>query len=261
MRKFLLTNDDGHFAEGIKQLALGLKPFGDVVVIAPDRERSSCGHGISLTEPIRCDEIAPQVYSCSGLPADCVLVGLGAILKMAEPDIIISGINHGANLGQDRFYSGTIAAAREATLRDKKAIAVSLVTKSGDKEKHFATAVNFIKIFIENKVQDLIPKLCLININVPNISWENISGVKLSLPGFQDYSEEVVERIDARGRKYFWLGGNHRGHLPIEGSDCNAVSEGYISVDLQDISGRGELTHAAIESLKEVIDKIKWKEF
>jgi 5'-nucleotidase len=261
MAKFLLTNDDGHFAQGIQELASGIESFGEVFVIAPDKERSSCGHGISLTEPIRCDQVKKNTYSCSGLPADCVLVGLGAILKSDPPDLVISGINHGANLGQDRFYSGTVAAAREASLRNKKAISISLVTKSGEEERHFQSAVELIKIILQEKLYESIPKFCLININVPNISWENISGVKLSCPGFQDYTEEVVERIDARGRKYFWLGGNHQGHLPIDGSDCNAVSEGYISIDLQDNTGRGELTAKAVGNFKELIDKIKWKNY
>ena len=160
MTKFLLTNDDGHFARGNQELAKGVEEFGEVTIIAPDRERSSCGHGISLTESIRCDEIKTNTYSCSGLPADCVLVGLGAILKTNPPEIVISGSNHGANLGQDRCYSGTLAAAREGSLRDKKSIAISLVTRSGDKEKYFQTAVKFIKILLAEKIYNFIPKFC-----------------------------------------------------------------------------------------------------
>lgn len=259
MAKILLSNDDGYFAEGIKTLNKFLSEGFDTVVIAPDRERSSCGHGISLNDPIRINEIEPNIYSCTGFPADCILVGVGSLLKNDKPDFIVSGINHGANMGQDRFYSGTMAAAREGTFRNIKSISVSLVLKIGDKQKYFDSAAHYIKKFLQSRLAAEIPKNCLVNVNVPNKALENISGVKLSDPGFQDYTEEVLVREDARARSYYWLGGTYRGHVSIEGSDCDHVEDGYVAFDLQDLSGRRELSDEMRNYFSEELQKIDWE--
>ena len=145
----LLANDDGQKARGINILKETLDKKFRTTLIAPDQERSSCGHGISLAHPIRAQKVSDGVYSCSGLPADCVLIGLGALLKDDKPDVIVSGINHGANLGQDRFYSGTIAAAREGSFRGVPSIAVSLVNYFRTSEEHFETAAKFISLFLK----------------------------------------------------------------------------------------------------------------
>ena len=138
--KILISNDDGVHADGIHFLNEELKKSFNTLVIAPHRERSSCGHGISLGEPLRVEKVKDSVFNCSGLPADCVLVGVGQLMKDDLPDIVISGINHGANLGQDRFYSGTIAAAREGAFRGFPSIAISLVTQSIKDVEHFEVA-------------------------------------------------------------------------------------------------------------------------
>lgn len=259
MKKVLISNDDGYFADGIKTLNKYLKNEFDTLVIAPDRERSSCGHGISLNDPIRLKEMEPNVLACNGLPADCILVGVGAILKDSKPDFIVSGINHGANLGQDRFYSGTMAAAREGTFRNIKSVSVSLVTKIGDKDTYFETAAHYILRFLKSDLAQKIPKNCLVNVNVPNRKLENISGVKLSDPGFQDYTEEVLVREDVRERSYYWLGGTYRGHIPIEGSDCDHVEDGYVAFDLQDLSGRRELTEEIRSDFDRELQKLNWE--
>ena len=258
MKKILISNDDGYFAPGIQSLNKLLSQDFETLVIAPDRERSSCGHGISLMDPIRLKEVEKNVLACNGLPADCILVGLGALMKDDKPDFVVSGINHGANLGQDRFYSGTMAAAREGTFRNIRSIAVSLVTKIGDKETYFDTAAHYIRKFLLSDVAKMIPKNCLVNVNVPNRAVEKISGVKLSDPGFQDYSEEVLVREDARARSYYWLGGTYRGHIPIEGSDCDHVEEGFVAFDLQDLSGRRELTDQMRSEFDLALQKIDW---
>lgn len=259
MEKILISNDDGYFAQGIKTLNEYLSREFKTIVIAPDRERSSCGHGISLNDPIRVNQIEDNIYACSGFPADCVLVGLGAILKDDKPDFIVSGINHGANLGQDRFYSGTMAAAREGTFRNVASISVSLVLKIGDDKSYFETAAHYVTKFLKSSLAKEIPSNCLVNVNVPNRALEHISGVKLSDPGFQDYTEEVLVREDARSRSYYWLGGNYRGHIPIEGSDCNHVDAGYVAFDLQDLSGRRELTQEQREEFDNKLKKINWE--
>ncbi len=236
--KILITNDDGIHAKGILTLFETLSKKHQVTMIAPHIERSSCGHGITLGEPVRLQKTDDHMYSCSGLPADCILIGLGHVLLEDRPDLVISGINHGANLGQDRFYSGTMAAAREAAYRGIPSIAVSLVTKNGDANTHFDVAANYLQELIEKNVQEHIPPMSMLNINVPNLPAEEIAGYKDSFAGFQVYSEKVLDRVDGRGKDYFWIGGVHGGHRDIAGSDCNWVSQGYVSLDLHDVSGR-----------------------
>lgn len=231
--RILVSNDDGIAADGINFLFEELLKSNDVTMIAPNKERSGCGHGLTLGEPIRLKSKGPNRYSCTGLPADCILLGLGHVLKSKLPELVVTGINHGANMGQDRFYSGTLAAAREAALREIPSIGVSLVTKAIKDVEHFETAALFIRKIVDQGIHKLIPKMCLLNINIPNLPREKISGVELTFSGHQLYSEEVVERVDARGNTYYWVGGRHQGHRDIAGSDCNAVDEGKISVELQ----------------------------
>jgi 5'-nucleotidase len=250
--KILVSNDDGYHALGVNTLFEELDISHDVIMVAPHQERSSCGHGITLGEPIRIVQHHERVYACSGFPADCILVGIGHLYPEQKPDLIISGINHGANLGQDRYYSGTMAAAREGSFRGVPSIAVSLVTASGDEDEHFTTAAKFVKKLVDAGVKDYIPEYHLLNINVPNLSEEKIAGVKLTEVGFQLYSEEVIERVDTRGRNYYWVGGTFKGHQSIAGSDCNAVAGGFISVNLQSLMAQ------AVEDngLKDFLDSL-----
>lgn len=259
MLKILISNDDGYYAEGIKALSSKLGEKFEITLVAPDRERSSCGHGISLDQPIRMNRIEDRSYTCSGLPADCILVGLGALFSDKKPDFIVSGINHGANLGQDRFYSGTMAAAREGVFRGIPSIATSLVTKRADEVRYFDTATHYISRFLESELALTIPENCLININVPNLPLAKISGVSLSSPGFQDYTEEILIRKDAKGMPYYWIGGNHSGHTSITGSDCNSIAVGEVSFDLQDMSGRNEIEQATRDEFSKRLQQISWK--
>ncbi len=254
--KVLISNDDGIGASGIQFLKEELEKTHHVTTIAPNTERSSCGHGITLGEPLRVKQISPNTYSCTGYPADCILIGLGHILKDDRPDIVVSGINHGANLGQDRFYSGTIAAAREATFRNIPAIAVSLVTINPKDIKHFDVASEFIARLLALNIHDIIPSMALINVNVPNLPWSKISGVKYTTPGIQKYTEEVIERVDGRGGQYYWVGGTYEGYEDIDGSDCVEVGNGYITVDLQDLSGKEIDDKKTIEVFKERLNKL-----
>lgn len=247
--KILLSNDDGVQASGINFLNEQLKVKNHTIVIAPHKERSSCGHGISLGEPLRVNQIDDGIYECSGLPADCILVGLGQICKKEKPDLVVSGINHGANLGQDCFYSGTIAAAREAAFRGVPSIAVSLVTLGIRDVEHFEVAAKFIDRLVQIEIHKCIPKGTLLNVNVPNIPEEEISGVKMAFTGFQQYSEDVVEREDTRGRKYYWVGGTYQGPKMIEGSDGEAIKNNFISVDLQVLHPYEKIDKTKIEEI------------
>jgi 5'-nucleotidase len=253
--RILISNDDGVRANGIKFLREELSKNNDVITIAPNRERSSCGHGITLGEPIRVNELSENVYSCSGYPADCILVGIGHICKDDKPDLIVSGINHGANLGQDRYYSGTIAAAREGAFRGIPAIAISLVTQSLKDVEHFEVASKFVAQLVDKNIHKLIPSMCVLNINVPNLPWEKIAGVKVTNTGFQKYSEEVVEREDTRGRNYYWVGGTYRGYEEIPGSDCYEVYNGYISVNLQNLEGKSVEDKSITDQLESILQK------
>ena len=248
--KILTSNDDGVRALGNKVLREVLSEGHEVVTIAPNRERSSCGHGITLGEPIRLNQIRENVYACSGFPADCILVGLGHLLKDDRPDLVVSGINIGANLGQDRFYSGTIAAAREAAFRGVPAIAASLCLKSMSEELYFEDAARFLKKIIDMQVHKIMPPMSLLNINIPNLPENKIKGVKIAATGYQIYSEEVVERQDIRGKSYYWVGGIYQGHRDIAGSDCNVVNEGYISIHPQDLWGKDIVEESTLRSLE-----------
>lgn len=253
----LISNDDGIEAAGIDFLKHALEKKHNVTVIAPDKERSSCGHGITLGEPIRVKQKGKNAYACSGFPADCVLIGLGHILKDKRPDLVISGINHGANLGQDRYYSGTIAAAREAAFRGIPSLAVSLVTATWKDVEHFDVAAEYICDLLDAGIHEMIPEMSLLNINVPNCPRAEIAGVKYTLPGYQNYSEEVIERVDGRGKTYFWVGGTYKGWQNIAGTDCEAVFNNYVSINLQCLQGKEVQDVQKLEDLKEKIQKLK----
>lgn len=252
----LISNDDGIHAQGIKQLVKAAENVGNITVIAPDRERSTCGHGLTVDSPLRVIEFDNRTYACSGTPADCVLIGLGHFMKDKRPDLVISGINHGANLGQDHFYSGTVAAAREAAIRGIPGIAISLAVQSKDSQNYFDKAAEFIQKFLTHKLYMYIPYMHVLNVNVPNIEPEKIAGVKYAHGGFQKWTEEVTERVDTRGRKYYWIGGQYDGHAPMEGSDCNAISEGFISVELKNLSEVLTTSAEDVEALVKGLQKI-----
>jgi 5'-nucleotidase len=238
----LISNDDGVNAKGINTLYQGLEGTGEITMVAPLNERSTTGHSLSLDAPVRIQYLKDEIYGCSGFPADCILVGLGHIMKENKPDIVISGINKGANLGQDLYYSGTMAAAREASFHGIPSLAVSLVLSDQSKTRHYETAAKFVRFLVENNIHQVIPNLTMININVPNLPLEKIKGVKLTQMGFRHYSEKIEERIDSRNRNYYWIGGNLTGYRSEKGTtDCEAVAEDYIALTpLELINGRTE---------------------
>lgn len=231
--KILICNDDGVYAPGIKALQKSLEQIADVTVVAPLEERSTTGHTLTLDHPLRVVEVEKNVYGCSGYPADCALLGLAHLMKNDRPDLVVSGINRGANMGQDVYYSGTVAAAREATFHRIPSISVSSVVdfiSPTPKTEHYGTAGDFIKEMVKHNIHKNLDRNVLLNVNVPNRLPKDLSGVKVTKLGFRRYSEEILERNDFRDRKYFWIGGIYSGFDPCEDSDCHATEEGYVSI-------------------------------
>jgi len=253
----LTSNDDGVYAPGIKSLNSTLEMEHELWCVAPLEERSTTGHTLSLDNPLRVIKVDDDknIYGCSGYPADCSLIGFGKIMPY-KPNLIVSGINRGANLGQDVYYSGTVAAAREASFHGIPSIAVSLVcdfNETKDQPQFFDTAANFIqKLISEVNLQD-IPDKHVLNINVPNLPMKDIKGVKFTSLGFRNYSEEIEERKDFRGRSYYWVGGIYKGFEGDENTDCGAVNSDFISVSLLNLMGKDsdklDIWHQRINSI------------
>lgn len=222
----LLSNDDGIQSEGLTALETNLGHVGEIYTVAPDRAQSSMSHALTLHRPLRVEELAPRRLAVDGTPVDCVKLSLTGLLPV-RPHLIISGINKGPNLGDDIIYSGTVSAAIEGALLGIPAIAVSLVTF---KNFDFRAAAEFTATLVDRIVERGIPPKTLLNVNVPAIPKQDIKGWQVTRMGKRHYSETIVERIDPRGGKYYWIGGDDLGFANDAGTDCNAVNEGYISV-------------------------------
>lgn len=225
-KKILISNDDGVHSEGIKALARAMKGLGDVFVVAPDRERSASSHSLTLYHPLRVEEISKNWYAVDGTPTDCVNLAINGILK-EKPDLVIAGINKGPNLGDDITYSGTVSVAMEGTLLGAPSIAMSVTAKS---DFNFKPAAEFARVLASFVLKNSLPKDTLLNVNVPNVEPEKIKGYRITKQGKRVYGDAVVEKVDPRGRKYYWIGGDDLGFLHSKDSDFQAVSEGYISV-------------------------------
>ena len=215
--RVLLSNDDGVHAAGLRALAAAFDGH-EVWVVAPDREQSASSHAISLHRPLRLVEVAPRWYAVDGTPTDAVYMGLNLVLKDLRPDVVVSGVNHGPNLGNDVLYSGTVAAAMEGALLGVNAIAVSLAAPP---PHDFAEAARFAAALAAQIAATPPPAPLLLNVNVPAGPVRGYRFVRL---GRRTYGSEVVEKTDPRGRKYYWIGGEGGArNEDIPGSDCNAV--------------------------------------
>ncbi len=221
----LVTNDDGVRSPGLRTIAAAMSELGQVVVVAPDRNRSAVGHALTLEHPLRAEEIKPRVFAVDGTPTDCVNLGIHGLLRQ-RPDLVVSGINRGSNMGDDITYSGTVCAALEATLMGVPAFAVSLDTDQFTKDD-LASAATFSKKLAEEIFRNGLPKEIFLNVNVPSGLCK---GVQLTCQGKRCYGDSVVCNQDPRGRKYYWIGGSAVGFEDIPGSDCNALQQGLISV-------------------------------
>ncbi len=223
----LVSNDDGIGAPGLRALAEALAVLGEVTVVAPDRERSAAGHSLTLHRPLRASRISRNWFSVDGTPTDAVALALKGLLDR-PPDLVVAGINEGANLGDDVTYSGTVAAAAEATLCGRPAFAVSLATDAG--RRHLETAAHYAVMLAREVMKRGLPAGTLLNVNVPNLPLEGVRGVIVTRQGRRTYSETIVEKVDPRGKTYYWIGGGPPDWEGGDGTDHHAVREGAVSV-------------------------------
>jgi 5'-nucleotidase len=222
--KILVSNDDGYLATGINVLTDALSEIADVIVVAPDRNRSAASNSLTLNDPLRVSKVAKNRYKVNGTPSDCVHLALTGFLE-EEPDLVVSGINHGANLGDDVIYSGTVAAAMEGRFLGLPTIAVSLVG-----HKHFDTAARVATELVQRLEKDPLPKEFIFNVNVPDVPYEELAGIRVCRLGFRHKSEPVVKDQDPHGRTIFWVGPAGDNQEEGEGTDFHALEQGAASI-------------------------------
>jgi len=233
----LVTNDDGVYSPGIQILAKRLRELDTVVIVAPDRERSAAGHSMTLHRPLLIEEIKESVYSVNGTPTDCVNIAVKGLLK-ETPRLVVSGINKGPNLGDDVTYSGTVAGAIEATILGIRSIAVSLAAREDFRFNEAAeVAFRSAKRILEQGLSEG----TLLNINVPNLPLADMQGTRITRLGKRIYHQMTVERVDPRGKKYYWIGGGEPDWEREEGTDFDAIDRKMVSItplhlDLTDYS-------------------------
>ena len=225
--KILVSNDDGYHAKGITVLTEALEAVADVVVVAPDRNRSAASNSLTLSDPLRVKRYAEGRYSVNGTPSDCVHLALTGLLE-EEPDLVVSGINHGANLGDDVIYSGTVAAAMEGRFLGLPTIAVSLVGE--DRLKHFDTAGRVVAEMVVKLEAAMLSSDVILNVNVPDRPYEELTGIQAVRLGFRHKSEPVVKSKDPHGRTIFWVGPAGKGQDSGEGTDFHAIERGVVTV-------------------------------
>lgn len=236
--RILLSNDDGYQARGLRTLAEHLAPLADIVIVAPDRNRSGASNSLTLETPLRVERVDTNLYYVNGTPTDCVHIAITGLLE-EQPDILISGINHGANLGDDVLYSGTVAAAMEGRYLGIPSIAVSLV--GGE---HFATAAELVRRLVERNATDPLPTDAILNVNVPDVPAADVKGIRVTRLGFRHKSEPAVKALDPHNRPIYWIGPAGAGQDAGPGTDFHAIAEGYVSVSPVKV----DLTaHAALE--------------
>jgi 5'-nucleotidase len=224
--KILVSNDDGYLAKGINSLADALAEIADVVVVAPEQNRSGASNSLTLHSPLRVKKVADQRYFVNGTPSDCVHLALAGFLE-ADPDIVVSGINHGANLGDDVIYSGTVAAAMEGRFLGLPAIAISLV---GASATHFDTAARVAADLVGKLQVQPLPADIMLNVNVPDRRYEDLQGFESTRLGFRHRSEPMLRQEDPYGRSIYWIGPAGVGQDAGPGTDFHAVERGAVAI-------------------------------
>ena len=233
--KILVSNDDGIAANGIRCLTATLAKEHDVYVIAPDRERSAAGHSLTLHTPLRVEEVeayngVKRAWVTTGTPGDCVKIGINAILtKEEQPDIVISGINHGPNLGADILYSGTVSCAMEGAMLGVPSIAMSLASMNYEYE-NFEYSAKFVNLLLKKLKGFNFPKKSILNINVPALDEEDIAGVAITELGRKMFTDNYEKRIDPRGKVYYWMAGELITEAEDSNTDIAAVKNNKISI-------------------------------
>jgi 5'-nucleotidase len=251
--RILISNDDGYRASGIIALREALKGLGDLTVVAPDRNRSGASNSLTLEVPLRVGKAEPDVYYVLGTPTDCVHLAISGLFPF-EPDMVVSGVNDGSNMGDDVLYSGTVAAATEGRFLGKPAVAVSLNTDGlrGDAQRHFETGAHYGRVIVERLLSTpLVPQMgraTILNVNVPNLPIEEVKGIRVTRLGNRHRSEAVIKAEDPRGRPVYWVGPAGPRQDAGPGTDFHAVTEGFVSVTPLTI----DLTnHEALDSVRE----------
>lgn len=222
--RILVSNDDGFHAEGIQVLAAELRKIADVVVVAPDRNRSAASSSLTLVEPLRPRHLDNGDYCVNGTPADCVHLALNGFLS-GQVDLVVSGINAGCNMGDDTLYSGTLAAALEGRHLGLPAIAVSL-----DGRQHYETAARVVCDLIPKLHNQLLNDHEILNINVPDLPYDELKGIKVCHLGYRASSAEVIKQVDPRGETIYWIGPSGLPENEAEGTDFHAVKNGYVAI-------------------------------
>lgn len=222
----LVTNDDGIYAEGLQALASAAELLGDVVIVAPERDNSAVSHSLTMNRPLRVIELSENRYTLDGTPTDCVTIALNKILTR-RPNLIISGINPGGNLGDDISYSGTVSAAIEGTMYEIPSVAFSL---AGTPPFDFTVAGGVAWQVIGMALAFNLPPGSLLNVNIPALPADKIAGVRFTCQGRRMYKDAIQETYDPWGRKHYWIGGGTAHWSGGENTDEHAVREGYISV-------------------------------
>jgi len=224
--KILISNDDGYMAEGITALAEAMATLGDITVVAPDRNRSGASNSLTLENPLRVNQLKNGIYRVEGTPTDCVHLAITGLLD-EEPDMVVAGINAGANLGDDVLYSGTVAAAIEGRFLGLPAIAISL---NGHTATHYETAAWAAKKLVQQLQTSSLPADTILNVNVPDIPIDEITGFESTRLGRRHKAEPVIKELDPRGRAMYWVGPAGKEEDAGPGTDFNAINRGAVSI-------------------------------
>jgi 5'-nucleotidase len=225
--RILCTNDDGYMAGGLRALAEAAGTLGDVEVVAPDREQSATSHALTLHRPLRYRRSTDGVFVVDGTPTDCVIMAVNELLGY-HPDVCLSGVNHGSNMGEDVLYSGTVAAAMEATVLGIPSVALSY---TGDDYESLDSWGPTLESLLKQVItREAFPPHTLLNINLPAVPAKQVRGVKITSLGRRQYSDSITRALDPKGREYFWIGGDISAWAGAEDADYRAVKSGFISV-------------------------------
>lgn len=229
--RVLISNDDGINAPGLKVLERAVRGLAkEVIVVAPETENSGAGHALTLQRPLRIRNISKNRYAVDGTPTDCVLLAINELLGGEPPDLVLSGVNRGGNIGDDVTYSGTVAVAMEATILGAPAIAFSQDLADGATHVHWPTAEHWIPKILKRLKGQEIPISTLINVNFPDRSLKDVKGITIARQGARKTGDAIKQGIDPRGRPYYWIGWQRQEVLYNSGTDLHAVEEGMISI-------------------------------
>ncbi|MEQ9570268.1 MAG: 5'/3'-nucleotidase SurE [Longimicrobiales bacterium] len=225
--RILCTNDDGYLALGLNVLATAAAEFGEVTLVAPDREQSATSHSLTLHHPLRARRASDGAWVIDGTPTDCVILAVGELLE-DRPDIVLSGINHGPNMGEDVLYSGTVAAAMEATVLGIPAVAFSY---TGDKHEELEGWQPVIAELLRGILaRDDFPEQTLLSVNLPPVGPDEVRGVRVTKLGKRRYKDSLTRAMDPSGREYYWIGGGSTNWSGPDDSDFRAIQDGFVSV-------------------------------